>query len=142
MTAMTKTRCIITISLAVLAAACNSLTFPDGDPAIQGEIVGVGPDTPFNGQNTIWVKETPESPCGIVFTVTESTNIGAELPDGSISEHSFADLAVGLVVRVWASGGIAESCPGQGRADAIELIPRWRSDLGINRADVARGMRD
>ncbi len=124
---MTKTRRIITISLAMLAPACNSLTFPDSNPVIQGAIVGVGADIPFGGENTIWVKETPQSPCGIVFTVTESTNIGSELPDGSITEHSFADLAVGLVVRVWASGGIAESCPGQGRADAIELIPRLES---------------
>lgn len=119
---MTGTRRIIAISLAVLAAACGSLTFPDRDPVIQGEIVGVGLDIPFGGENTIWVKETPESPCGIVFAVTESTDIGERQPDGSIEEGPFSDLTVGRTVRVWASGAIAESCPAQGRASDIELL--------------------
>jgi hypothetical protein len=109
---------------ALLTAACSSITFPDRDPNIQGDIVGVGPDIPFGGDNTFWVKETPESPCGIVFTVTESTDIGERQPDGSIAERSSDDLTVGRTVRVWASGAIAESCPGQARAADIELISR------------------
>ncbi len=110
-------------AVAAIAAACGSLTFPERPPTIDGDIVGVGPEIPFGGLRTIWVKEAPEAPCGIVFTVTESTDIGERQPDGSIAERSFADLVVGRMVRVW-SGAVAESCPGQSRATVIELIPR------------------
>lgn len=112
-----------TALLAVLALACGSITFPERDPTIRGDIVGTGPDIPFGSGNTIWVKETPESPCGIVFTVTASTDIGEQQPDGSIAERSFSDLTVERTVRVW-SGAVAESCPAQARANAIELVPR------------------
>ncbi len=110
-------------AVAVIVVACGSITFPGGPPAVDGDIVGVGPDVPFGSQRAIWVKEAPDAPCGIVFTVTESTDIGERQPDGSIAERSFADLVVGRTVRVW-SGAVAESCPGQARANAIELIPR------------------
>ena len=111
--------------VAALAVACSSLTFPDRDPTIQGDIVGVGSEIPFGGDHSIWVKETPDAPCGIVFGVTESTEIGERQPDGSIAERSFDDLSIDRTVRVWAAGGaVAESCPGQARAGVIELIPR------------------
>jgi hypothetical protein len=110
--------------IAVLAVACSSLTFPNRDPTIQGDIVGVGSEIPFGSDRSIWVKETPVAPCGIVFGVTESTEIGETAPDGSIVERTFDDLTVGGTVRVWAAGGIvAESCPGQARAGVIELVP-------------------
>jgi hypothetical protein len=114
---------VITTLPALLAAACGSITFPDRDPTIRGDIVGIGSDIPFGGEDTIWVKEMPDSPCGIVFTVTESTDIGEQQPDGSIAERSFGDLTVGRTVRVW-SRFVAESCPGQSLATDIELVPR------------------
>lgn len=103
---------------------CSSLTFPERDPTIEGDIVGVGSEIPFGSDRSIWVKDTPDAPCGIVFSVTESSDIGERRPDGSIAERSFDDLAVGRTVRVWAAGGVAESCPGQARAGTIELLPR------------------
>lgn len=123
MARVASTRLAVGLVATALLVGCGSLTFPDGNPAIQGDIVGVGPGIPFGAENRIWVKETPEAPCGIVFAVTGGTEIGEAQPDGSIAERSFADLTEGRTVRVWA-GPIAESCPGQGRADAIELIPR------------------
>ncbi len=113
--------------VALLALACGSIAFPDRPPTIQGDIVGVGSEVPFGAANRIWVKETPADPCGIVFTVTGSTEIGEPRPDGSIEERSFGDLVVGLTVRVWASGPVAESCPAQAGAEAIELVPRLES---------------
>lgn len=111
--------------IAVLGVACSSLTFPDRNPTIQGDIVGVGLEIPFGGDRSIWVKETPVAPCGIVFSVTESTEIGERAPDDSIAERTFDDLTMGRAVRVWAAGNtVAESCPGQARAGVIELIPQ------------------
>ncbi len=111
------------LAVAALAAACGSLAFPDGPPTIDGDIVGVGGEIPFGGPRTIWVKEAPDAPCGIVFTVTDATEILERQPDGSLAERSFSDLVVGRTVRVW-SGAVAESCPGQARATAIALRPR------------------
>lgn len=111
------------LPLAALALGCGSITFPDAEPTIEGDIVGVGEEIPFGGEDRFWVKETPAAPCGIVFRVSGSTEIGERQPDGSIAERSFADLTVDRTVRVW-SEAVADSCPGQGLATAIELIPR------------------
>ncbi len=115
------------LAVAAVAAACGSITFPEQPPAIQGDIVGVGPEVPFGSQRTIWVKEAPDAPCGIVFTVTDATEIGEQQPDFSIEARTFADLVVGRTVRVWARV-VMDSCPGQARADAVELIPRLEGE--------------
>jgi len=101
---------------------CASLTFPDRVPSITGEIIEMGEDTIFaNGDaGAIWVKESPTDPCGIVFR-THEAEIGDRLDDGSVRERGVADLAVGQQVRVWA-GAIADSCPAQGIAEAIEIV--------------------
>lgn len=106
-----------------LFLACGSIAFPDAEPAIEGEVVGTGPDIPFGAEGRFWVKEAPDAPCGIVFRVTGSTTIGERRPKGTIAERSLDDITVGRAVRVWA-GAVAESCPGQGEAAAVELIPR------------------
>lgn len=108
-----------------LFLACGSLAFPDAEPAIEGEVVGAGSDIPFGGEDRFWVKEAPDAPCGIVFGVTGATTIGERRPDGSIAERSPDDVTVGRAVRVWADA-IAESCPAQGEAEAVELIPENR----------------
>jgi len=89
-------------------------------PALEGQIVGIGSAIPFGGERTIWVKAMPESPCGVVYTVDSGTDIRARQADGSIQSGVFDDLLMGQPVRVW-SGPIAESCPGQADADAIEI---------------------
>lgn len=106
----------------VLVMGCGSITFPERTPTIQGEIVGIGDDTPFGGATTIWVKEDPDEQCGIVFQTTEAF-IGERVDDGLIRQRDFDRLARGQQVRVWA-GAIAESCPGQGSAGAIEILSR------------------
>jgi len=67
------------------------------------------------------VKEDPADECGIVFS-TIGADIGERMPNGSVHGRSFDDLAVGQRVRVW-SIIIADSCPGQSGADAIEILP-------------------
>ncbi|MGH7540162.1 MAG: DUF3221 domain-containing protein [Gemmatimonadota bacterium] len=126
--------------LAMLPVACGSVTFPDRDPTIHGDIVGVGPQIPFGGEDRFWVKETPDAPCGIVFRVVVSTEIGERQPGGSIEERSFSELVVGRSVRVWARA-VADSCPAQARADAIELIPRLEESALGGRVAVVRALR-
>lgn len=118
---VSRARGVLCAALVGSVAACGSLTFPDEAPSIQGDIVGIGDDTPFGGATTIWVKEDPDDPCGVVFG-TDEAFIGRRLSDGEVREIDFDQLAIGQTVRVW-SGPIAESCPGQGSADAIEVLP-------------------
>ncbi len=117
---------IMTLAAAVAAGVgsangCQSPTFPDGDPTLEGEIFGIGNTVPFGSERTVWVKAAADSPCGIVFLVEAETDIGARQPDDSVEDRRFEDLAVGHRVRIW-SGDVAESCPGQAAADAIEIV--------------------
>jgi len=124
--ARTSTTLVACAVAAFLALGCESVTLPDGPATLQGNIVGAGSQIPFGGENRIWVKENPDSPCGIVFTVTDETEIAERQPDGSLEERSISDLEVGETVSVWTQI-VAESCPGQASADAIELLPRLES---------------
>ncbi|MDX1579405.1 MAG: hypothetical protein R3266_13040, partial [Gemmatimonadota bacterium] len=112
--------------LAILCAGAgcaSSLTFPDREPTIRGDVVGIEAGFPFDGPRTIWVKETPDAACGIVFRVDDDTEIGERTPRGDIAERRFENIGLGYTLNVW-SGAVAESCPGQAVADVIEIIPR------------------
>jgi len=106
--------------VAAVLVGCGSITFPERTPTVLGEIVGIGDGTPLGGATTIWVKEDPDEACGIVFQ-TDKTFIGDRLDSGLIRQRDFDQLALGQRVRVWA-GAIAESCPAQGSAGAIEIV--------------------
>lgn len=103
-----------------LALACGGLVFPERTPSIVGNIVEIGRDAPFGGAKTVWVKQDPSDECGIVF-LADQAFIGDRPNDLAIRERDFDHLDVGQRVRVWA-GAIAESCPAQGSADAIEIL--------------------
>ncbi len=115
-------RSVISILLLVGGVGCASMTFPADRATITGEIVGVGEGVPFGGPRSVWVKEAPDSPCGIVFAIDARTRIRERHADGSLSGRVFSDLSVGRKVRAW-TDAVAESCPGQARAQAIELLP-------------------
>lgn len=106
--------------------ACAEVDFPQRNPTMEGVIVGIGRETSFDKSGkTIWVKETPDAQCGIIFSVGGNTFIGERTPGITIT-RSFEDLAVGQGVRVWIpfNNFVASSCPGQGGADAIEIVSR------------------
>lgn len=103
-----------------LALGCGDLVFPERSPSIVGSIVEIGRDVPFGDAKTIWVKQDASDQCGIVF-LADQAFIG-DRPDARlIRRRAFDHLDVGQRVRVWA-GAIAESCPAQGSADAIEIL--------------------
>lgn len=123
-----RTRSLSAAALILAAAACSdSITFPDRQETILGDVVGIEDDNPFDQPGSLWVKEQPDSPCGIVFRVTDDTGIGERQPDGTIAERRYEDIGLGYSIRVW-SGAVAESCPGQATANVIEIIPRLEAD--------------
>ena len=113
---------VAAIAIALAMLGCGSVAFPDRQPVIEGEIVGVAPDVPFDGGSPtkIWVKEEQADPCGIVFETADAA-IGRRGDDGAVDDRTFDDLAPGVRVRVWADA-VAESCPGQADATAIEIL--------------------
>lgn len=114
--------------LIAIAACGDSITFPAGQETLLGIVVGIQDDNPFDQPNALWVKEQPDSPCGIVFRVTKDTDIGERQPDGSIAERRYSDIGLDYQIRVWSSGPVAESCPGQATATVIEIIPRLEAN--------------
>lgn len=110
----------MTMLLTGVATACQSTSEPDGAPAITGWIVVRNATIPA-GSPSIHVKETLATPCGIVFRMGLTTRVLRRSSDGKITRASQSDLSVGKQVRVWA-GAIAESCPGQGTAEVVEII--------------------
>ncbi|MDH3735329.1 MAG: hypothetical protein OEU54_17490 [Gemmatimonadota bacterium] len=108
------------------AGCSNAFELPDREPAIAGEIVAVGEPSPAPGSSiliTVHVKETPTSgdPCGIIFRVTPDTNIGVRPVGGPPYPVGLERLRVGAFLSAWDRGGVAESCPAQAEALAIEL---------------------
>lgn len=122
------------------AAACDDdgITLPGNEPAQTGVIVEIDA-RPFGAATgaaavqeedddgrltlvprSIWVKEDPAEACGIVWTLDAGTDVLVRT--GSALRRAVdGDLAVDRPVRVWTDGAIAESCPAQGLASAVEL---------------------
>ena len=105
-----------------LLVSCRPLSLPDRAPTLVGVIVAeTRPPPGAAGRPTVHVKQTPGEPCGIVFSIGSETDIVVRDPRGALSRAPFDSLTAGRIVRVW-SGAVAESCPGQSRAGAIEII--------------------
>lgn len=120
--------------LLAAAAACDDdgITVPGDEAAQVGVIVEVDA-TPFAAAvpgrtgalrtevaRNIWVKEDTAQACGVVWTLGSTTDVLVRT--GSALRRAVdADLAVGRSVRVWTDGPVAESCPAQGLATAVEL---------------------
>ncbi len=111
------------VGLAVAVAACGSLTAPEGDPQMIGEIVQVGQglwsgntDGPFQ----IHVKSDLDDECGIIFDIGDDTWI-ADSRSGITREAGLEILSEGATVELWFNS-VLYSCPGQSHADAVNRI--------------------
>lgn len=129
-------RALLVVALALGAAvACDDdgITIPGDEPAQEGIIVAVDADrfgaaaTPTGTATvrteiarTIWVKEDTAQACGIVWTFDAETDVLVR--EGSALRRAVdGDLQVERPVGVWTDGPVAESCPAQGIATAVEL---------------------
>lgn len=127
MTARSDLLLLVLLSV-VPVAGCDGptdLELPAGEPTIEGPIVAR--DVPLGIADdevpTVHVKRDDDDSCGIIFAVEDFTEIVRRTGAGALVPAGVEDLEVGRRVRVWARGGIAESCPAQGRAEAVELLP-------------------
>ena len=97
------------LALTLLAAsACGGPTAPTGEPDYSGYIVDISTSTAF--------VRALDDECGIVLTLTPDTYYGV---NGRSARRS--DLGPALLVDVWVTGLIAESCPMQAVARAITV---------------------
>lgn len=102
-------------ALLAIAGCKNDLGIPTDPSALDGVVVA-------RDTTTLHVKHEPGEQCGVVFRVDARTDLLQRTATGTIERARFEDMVVGREVRVWA-GAIAESCPGQALATAIELLP-------------------
>ena len=105
---------------AAVLMGCESSSGPSGLPAITGPIVERDRSTSIGGPPTVHVKETVDEECGIIFVIRSPVRIQRRAPNGSVMNASLSDLTVGRRVAVWADA-IAESCPAQAAALAVEI---------------------
>lgn len=116
--------------LITLGFACESgITTPDRAPTLEGILVGVNgcdfteaciavvPDSIWR----VWIKEDEADPCGVYLGVDRSTALVVR--EGSAIRAALPEEFVPWrPARAWVVGNvIAESCPGQAAAEAIEL---------------------
>lgn len=116
-----KQHLCIAVGLMIMAA-CNDITVPEDSPGTTGLIVERDRPTSFSmNRPTIWVKETEESECGVIFVITDATEIFRRDRLGRASSIDDGALPVGSRVRVW-SDFVLRSCPGQATAEVVELV--------------------
>jgi hypothetical protein len=90
---------------------------------MRGSIVARDIQTAVTGTlPSIHVKEDTSDQCGVIFGINASTEIARRTSDGGTRSATVTDLKVGEEVVVW-SGPVAESCPAQGIADRVEVLP-------------------
>ena len=117
---------LIRIAAGVIAiasvSACQSPPGPSGPPAISGVIVGRDQTISMGGPPTLHVKKTVNEECGIIFTIRDPVLVQRRSSSGALTAASISELTIGREVAVWAKGGIAESCPAQAGALAIQIL--------------------
>ena len=110
---------IAPVLLAAVLAGCSPVE-SRGYPST-GLIVARDLAISIGSPPTIHVKESEQEECGVVYVVRESTPISRRDPNGRLARATVSDLTVGKRVTVW-SDFIAESCPAQGGALAVEIL--------------------
>lgn len=120
---------ILVLALAGWAGCDDGITTPDRDPTMEGILVGVNgcdfsqpcvavvPDS----ITSVWVKTDAQDPCGVTLTVTRRTDLLVR--EGLAVRRALPEeFTAWRPVRVWIEGDVvAESCPAQGGAEALEL---------------------
>lgn len=115
---------VVAAAVALAVPACDAgVQAPSGPPAIEGEIVDVGRELssvepPASSDLLVWIKEDRDDECGIVFFVRRSTQVLVGDRRAGLDE-----IRIGHRARAWTGDEpLAESCPAQGVARALQLI--------------------
>lgn len=107
----------------------DGITVPDRTPTLTGVLAGVNgcdftqpcvavvPDS----ITSVWVKTDQNDPCGVILSVDRRTDLLVR--EGSALRRALpAEFTAWRPVKAWVRGDvIADSCPGQGGAEAVEL---------------------
>lgn len=104
-----------------LVISCDGVALPDEPADYQGSIVEINPESGPPADLTIWVKETSNDECGVVYAIVSETEIVRSDANGDLDAQSAVDLEVGQHVRVW-SGPVEDSCPQQSTANVVEIL--------------------
>ena len=111
------TRIALVVALLVLAlAGCGGANEPAGPPERPAEYEGILEES--DGEGRLLVRAEGDA-CGIWTSPEE----GARVFDSTGAEIGWAELEPGARVALWIPGPIAESCPMQGAAEAVAVLP-------------------
>lgn len=114
----------LVLVLVPLLAACGAASTlePAGSPYVRGPVESITSRATGTG---LLVRAGPGSrePCGISASADAGTRYLRRTPAGELERARLADVQVGDTVEVYVEGPVAESCPVQGKASAIVLVP-------------------
>ena len=113
------TRIALVVALLVVAG-CGGADEAAGPPDRPAEYAGVLEET--DGEGRLLVR-AEEDACGIWTAPEEGARVYRTTGDGRVEEIGWADLRTGESVELWIPGPIAESCPMQGAAEAVAVLP-------------------
>ncbi|HUP89865.1 MAG TPA: hypothetical protein VM100_10950 [Longimicrobiales bacterium] len=103
-------------------AACGKASIDPGPAVIySGTLVARDPATFNTARPSIHVKTPTDQSCGIIFSMTSQTPITIR-KQNQVTPANTDALVVGAQVDVSHSGIVAESCPAQGGAYAVEVV--------------------
>jgi hypothetical protein len=121
----------LAIAVTLAGAACDDegITVPGRNATLVGVLAGVNgcdftqacvavvPDS----ITQVWVKTDTTDACGVILSVDRDTNLLVR--EGSALRRALpAEFTAWRPVRAWVRGDVvAESCPAQGGAEAVEL---------------------
>lgn len=106
----------------MLFAACSGNSFaPDNAVVYSGTVVALNPVTFGTAAPSIHVKSSTDQQCGVIFSMTNTTPIRVRVQNQT-ADGDVDVLKVGSKVNVYFSGIVAESCPAQGGAYAVEVV--------------------
>lgn len=115
---------VLLLVCGVLVACAGRSTLEEswGEPLVRGPIEAIrhGPTA-----STIAVQAGPASieACGIWATVDSRTRYYRRFPAGDLAPAALDDLRLGDTVQVYVDGPVLESCPVQGRASRVVVVP-------------------
>ncbi len=118
--ALLAVACLGMVGCALFGGGVTPVETPDTPVGIVGEIKSLTPSEQ-NGFSVTMLVEGGEQPAGAVSDKAMVTVSGETLVSRGERWIPARDLAVGMVVRVWFEGAVAESYPVQGTASFVEV---------------------
>ena len=113
-------RFALSMLLVAGVAGCGSSLSEPAKSGMTGTIVARDVATSGGSAPTVHIKADNDN-CGVIYVVDDHTELLLRKTDGKLARASLSEFTVGRRATVWANA-VADSCPGQSYAEALEIF--------------------